>query len=84
MQQLQQKDWIEQQIKERDLYREQAKYTQDIHDEQQLHFHELLTQAQNQHTQHRIDMEKSVKDANMQAAKEKRDRDIAQRNYEQL
>jgi hypothetical protein len=29
-------------------------------------------------------MEKSVKDANAQMAKEKRDRDIAQRNYEQL
>jgi len=29
-------------------------------------------------------MEKSVKDANMQLSKEKRDRDIAQRNYEEL
>jgi len=29
-------------------------------------------------------MEKSVKDTNMQLSKEKRDRDLAQRNYEQL
>ena len=29
-------------------------------------------------------MEKAVKDANAQAAKEKRDRDAAQRAYEQL
>ena len=29
-------------------------------------------------------MEKSVKDANAQMAKEKRDRDIAQRKFEQL
>ena len=55
-----------------------------MHDDQQLHFHELLTGTQNQHAQHRIDMEKSVKDANMQMSKEKRDRDIAQRAYEQL
>ena len=55
-----------------------------MHDEQQAHFNKLLTDAQNQHAQQRIDMEKSVKDANMQLAKEKRDRDIAQRAYEQL
>ena len=34
--------------------------------------------------QARVDMETAVKDANAQAAKEKRDRDNAQRNYEQL
>ena len=65
MQQLQQKDWIDQQIRERQLYQDQQRFTQNVHDEQQLHFHQLLTDAQNQHAQARIDMEKSVKDANL-------------------
>ena len=65
MQQLQQKDWIDQQIRERQLYQDQQKFTQTVHDDQQLHFHQLLSDAQNQHVQARIDMEKSVKDANL-------------------
>ena len=65
MQQLQQKDWIDQQIKERKLYEEQQKFSQTVHDEQQLHFHQLLTDTQNQHVAQRIAMEKSVKDANL-------------------
>ena len=84
MQQLQQKDWIDQQIREKQLFQEQQKYTTTVHDQQQLHFNNLLTDAQNQHAQQRIAMEQSVKDANMQLAKEKRDRDRAQAAYEQL
>lgn len=44
----------------------------------------MLEQAQNQHQAARTAMEQSVKDANAQMAKEKRDRDNAQRAYEQL
>ncbi len=44
----------------------------------------MLDQAQNQHAAARLDMEKSVKDANAQLAKEKRDKEAAQRAYEQL
>lgn len=54
------------------------------HDQQTLHFNKLLEQEQNKHAAARLEMEKSVKDANMQMAKEKRDRDAAQRAYEQL
>lgn len=84
MQQLQQRDWIEQQIRERKMFEEQQRFTQDVHDKQTLHFNQLLEQAQNQHQAARTAMEKSVKDANAQLAKEKRDRDAAQRAYEQL
>lgn len=84
MQQLQQKDWIDQQIRERQLFQEQERFKQTAHDQQTLHFNDLLGQAQKQHAQARVDMERSVKDANAQLAKEKRDRDAAQREYEQL
>lgn len=84
MQQLQQKDWIDQQIRERKMFEEQQRFTQDSHDKQTLHFNSLLEQAQNQHQAARVAMETSIKDANAQMAKEKRDRDNAQRAYEQL
>ena len=84
MQQLQQKDWIDQQIREKQMYADQQRFTNEAHDNQTLHFHSMLDAAQNQHKQARTDMEKSIKDANAQAAKEKRDRDNAQRAYEQL
>ena len=84
MQQLQQKDWIDQQIRERKAFEEQQRFTQEAHDNQTLHFNRLLEEAQNQHTAQRIAMEKAMKDANAQLAKEKRDRDAAQRAYEQL
>ena len=84
MQQLQQRDWIEQQIREKQAFKDQQRFTQQVHDEQTLHFNEILRQTHNQHAQARLDMEKSVKDANAQMAKEKRDRDAAQRAFEQL
>ena len=84
MQQLQQKDWIDQQIREKQLLQEQHKFMETAHDQQTLHFNQLLTDAQNQHAAARADMERSVKDANAQMAKEKRDRDVAQAAYEQL
>ena len=84
MQQLQQCDWIDQQIREKKLYEDQQKYTTSAHDAQQAHFANLLGEAQNAHKKTRDDMEKAVKDANAQMAKEKRDRDIAQRQFEQL
>ena len=55
-----------------------------MHDEQTLHFNKLLEQQQKQHGAARAEMERSVKDANAQLAKEKRDRDAAQAAYEQL
>lgn len=65
MQQLQQRDWIEQQVRERQLYQEQQRFTDKVHDDQTLHFNRLLTDAQNQHAAARSDMERSVKDANL-------------------
>ena len=78
MQQLQQKDWIDQQIRERQLYQDQQNYTTEVFDKQTIHFNNLLDKAQNQHAAQRTAMEQSVKDANAQMAKEKRDRDSAQ------
>ena len=83
MQQLQQEDWIRQQIEEKKQRADLESFTNRVHDEQTLHFNQLLTDAQNQHAAQRTAMEKSVKEANAQAAKEKRDRDAAQRAYEQ-
>jgi hypothetical protein len=84
MQQLQQKDWIDQQVRERQMFKEQEKFTDTVHNDQQQHFAKMLETAQKNHAAQRIAMEKSVKDANFQLAKEKRDRDNAQRAYEQL
>ena len=84
MQQLQQKDWIEQQKREKELLKEQERFRNAAFDAQTKHFNNLLEDAQTKHAAARVEMERSVKDANAQLAKEKRDKEVAQRAYEQL
>ena len=84
MQQLQQKDWIEQQKREKELLKEQERFRNAAFDAQTKHFNNLLEDAQTKHAAARVEMERSVKDANAQLAKEKRDKEAAQRAYEQL
>ena len=54
------------------------------HHDQTQHFNGMLEQAQKEHADKRVAMERAVKDANAQLAKEKRDRDIAEARYQQL
>ena len=58
---------------------EQAKFDKKVSDEQTLHLHELLTDAQNQHHAARKAMLCAMQEQNQQSAKEKRDADNADR-----
>lgn len=80
MQQLQQEDWIKQQ-----MYEKQNKKEADADDEQyrhdlHTHYNQLLQKTQEQHAQTRKDMFIANQDTNFQLAREKRDRDQA--NFE--
>ena len=77
MQQLQQADWTAQQIREKQLFKEQEKARDSAFAQQMNHFSKLLEEEQKNHAKVRRDMEIANKQANAQAAKEKRDRDIA-------
>ena len=46
MQQLQQKDWIDQQIREREMFKEQERFCNEAHDKQTMHFNKLLEENQ--------------------------------------
>ena len=84
MQQLQQKDWIEQQIREKKLYQEQSKFDHDQHEAQTLHFNKLLEEAQKNKANALTAMEKATTDANRQLAQEKKDREAAEHGYRQF
>ena len=84
MQQLQQKDWIEQQIREKKLYQDQAKFDHDQHEAQTLHFNKLLEEAQKNKADALTAMEKATTDANRQLAQEKKDREAAEHAYRQF
>ena len=84
MQQLQQADWTAQQIREKELFKEQDKCRDDAFTQQQNHFVKLLETAQTEHDKTRIEMCRANKEANAQMAKEKRDRDDAAVREEQF
>ena len=54
------------------------------HHHQTQHFASMLGQAQKDHAAQRAEMERSVKDANFQMAKAKRDQDAADARYQAL
>ena len=56
MQQLQQADWTAQQIREKELFKEQEKARDDAFCQQQNHFVKLLEVAQTEHDKKRIEM----------------------------
>ena len=75
MQQLQQEDWIKQQIREKELYKENARQAAATQDDLARHYNELLTVAQQDHAAQRKAMFVATQQANLQLAQEKRDRD---------
>ena len=77
MQQLQQADWTAQQLREKQLFKEQEKARDSAFAQQTMHFNKLLDEEQKKHAHVRRDMEIANKQANAQLAKEKRDRDVA-------
>ncbi len=75
MQQLQQEDWIKQQIREKELYKENARQAAATQDELAKHYNQVLTETQEEHAAQRKAMFVATQQANLQLAKEKRDRD---------
>lgn len=64
MQQLQQQDWCEQQIRDKQRRQENEKQINKMFDEQSLQFNNLLGQTQSDHNQRRIDNERDTQNIN--------------------
>lgn len=77
MQQLQQEDWIKQQMAEKAQNRDNAANAEQARHDQYMQNNALLTQAQEHHAQQRLDITVANKQTNYQMAREKRDRDQA-------
>ena len=75
MQQLQQRDWCEQQIKEKEMRRNMEKINNQAFDQQALQFHDTLKWTQSEHNRQRIDQAKQTQSVNAVLAKEKKDRE---------
>ena len=78
MQQMQQEDWIKQQIREKELYAENARQANASRDAEALANYELLKQTQQDHDAARTAMFKATQQTNLQLAQEKRDREAKQ------
>ena len=78
MQQLQQRDWCEQQIKEKEMRRNMEKINNQAFDQQALQFHDTLKWTQSEHNRQRIDQAKQTQSVNAVLAKEKKDRETKQ------
>ena len=78
MQQLQQEDWIKQQLREKELYKQNYKEAHAAADAVAAHNCNLLQAAQEDHAAKRKAMQIACAEANRQLAKEKRDRDLKQ------
>jgi hypothetical protein len=78
MQQLQQEDWIKQQLREKELYKENAKNAAQTQDDLAKHYNTVLTATQQEHDARRKAMFVATQQANLQMAQEKRDRDAKQ------
>ena len=77
MQQLQQKDWCEQQIKEKSQKKALDKTVNDLFDQQTLDFNNILKQTQEQHNKTRTQNELDTDNINKILAQEKKERDVA-------
>lgn len=75
MQAIQMADWTEQQIREKRLVKEQEQFADKMNFEQNMHFNKLLEQEQTKHEASRQALRDATRDANLQLAKEKRDRE---------
>lgn len=78
MQQLQQEDWIKQQLREKELYKQNYKEAHAAADAVAAHNCNMLQAAQEDHAAKRKAMQVACAEANRQLAKEKRDRDMKQ------
>lgn len=78
MQQLQQKDWCEQQIKEKELQKNMEKANNQAFDEQALMFHDTLKYTQSEHNKQRTDQAKQTQAINALLASQKKDRETQQ------
>ena len=78
MQQMQQEDWIKQQIREKELYAEHNRHANASRDAEALANHALLKQTQEEHQAARTAMNKAMQQTNLQLAQEKRDREAKQ------
>ena len=72
-QQIQQKDWIDQQIKLKEEMERVEKQNQQMYEEQEAHFHDLLTKAQDEEEAKRNAMAKAMMEENRAIAKQKKD-----------
>lgn len=68
MQQLQQADWIAQQTREKELFKDQQRFAEKRRDEEALANYELLKQTQVEHDAQRTAMFKATQQANLQMA----------------
>lgn len=80
MQQLQQADWVRQQVREKELYNEQARIDKQANDQQTLHLNQLLKEEQHKHDADRRAMLVAMQETNLQLAKEKKDSETKQKN----
>ena len=78
MQQLQQMDWCEQQIKEKQQKKQLEKEVNDLFDKQTIRHNEILHETQTHHNRTRTENEKDTDRINLLMAQEKRDRELEQ------
>ena len=75
MQQLQQKDWCEQQIREKNMRKEHEKNVNNLFDSQALQFHDTLKETQTEHNKNRFNNEKECERINQVLADQKRQKE---------
>eukprot|EP00344_Euplotes_crassus_P011527 CAMPEP_0197004008 /NCGR_PEP_ID=MMETSP1380-20130617/17429_1 /TAXON_ID=5936 /ORGANISM="Euplotes crassus, Strain CT5" /LENGTH=235 /DNA_ID=CAMNT_0042422649 /DNA_START=11 /DNA_END=718 /DNA_ORIENTATION=+ len=82
-QQIQQKDWLDQQIRLKQEQERIAKENQDEYEQQEGHLHDLLSKAQDDEEANRRAMAKAMMDENLVASKTKKDHEkyIGDRNH---
>ena len=76
MQQLQQKDWCEQQISEKQQKKDLEKTVNQLFDQQTLEFNKILKQTQEQHNKTRQQNEVDTDNINKILAAEKKEREV--------
>lgn len=77
MQQLQQQDWCEQQIKEKSQKKELEKTVNNLFDQQALYHNQILTETQSEHNKRRLENERDTQAINGMLMQEKRAADAA-------
>ena len=66
-------------MREKERFKEQDKLTNTYFDNQSLHLHDKLKEAQESHKADRLAMMKAMQEENQQLAKQKRDKDVKER-----